>query len=132
MIKHQVQTLDDNCMSACLAMILGKPVDEVTKEYHQKYQNHEMTPMAYLAQNGVATEHYKHYFHEVVEDEVAVLTVPSFNGGQKLHAIIYDARTGEFFDPHPNKEYRYTHGVIKAFNIDFIVKHAPAIGVYRE
>ena len=55
MIKHVKQPTLNTCVSACLAMILNRPVEEVIAEFHDRYYNNwEITISEYLVQNNVA------------------------------------------------------------------------------
>ena len=44
LVKHVMQTLPNNCVSACLAMIMDIDIDIVTNEFHEDYSNNKITP----------------------------------------------------------------------------------------
>jgi hypothetical protein len=40
-LKHQQQPTHNSCMSACIAMISGQPVNEVVAQWHDKFHSKE-------------------------------------------------------------------------------------------
>lgn len=114
MIKHQTQTLPNNCVSACLAMITGLPVAEVTAAFHDPYHAHDMLPSQFLANFGIqATRHYAEEVAGLTSGCVHLVTVPSLNIQHGLHNIlvVYECDADDtdkvtVFDPNKSRDGR--------------------------
>lgn len=105
MIKHVKQPTLNTCVSACLAMILNKPVEDVIEEFHSRYYNNwEITISEYLTKNGV-----KHHCSEGGGRETLhmgglfLCTVPSLNIPGALHQIVIDMTDHKFIVHDPIK-----------------------------
>ena len=95
-IKHQKQPTRDTCTSACLAMILGTPVDEVVEEFHKDWTEGKTDPAHYLVKKGVKLQiHREPYDNTVLWGKVYLLTVPSLNVKARTHHVVVDMRGGE-------------------------------------
>ena len=102
MLQHQQQPTFNTCMSACIAMASGQPVDEVVERWHQNF--HDKTDWL-----DDALDYYKiPYFYgsqrraELLYGFIYFLTVPSLNIQGGLHQILVSltAERGiEVFDP---------------------------------
>ncbi|HHT1687825.1 TPA: hypothetical protein ACTYOT_006075 [Raoultella ornithinolytica] len=115
MLQHQQQPTFNTCMSACVAMVAGQPVDEVVQRWHQSF--HDRTDWL-----DDALDYYKiPYFYgsqrkaELLYGFIYFLTVPSLNIQGGLHQILMSltAERGiEVFDPvmgRPGAKY-YVYG----------------------
>ena len=105
MIKHVKQPTLNTCVSACLAMILNKPVEKVIEEFHSRYYNNwEITISEYLTKNGV-----QHHCSEGGGRETLhmgglfLCTVPSLNIPGALHQIVIDMTDHKFIVHDPIK-----------------------------
>lgn len=102
-LVHQKQPTGNTCMSACLAMILDRPVQNVIDEFHDSFESFEMTIGDALHLNGVpfiagrgANQNITIY-----HDYVYVLVAPSLTSPGILHQILLDTRDGKLvvYDP---------------------------------
>lgn len=105
MIKHISQTLENNCTSTCLAMILGEPVEKVTEEFHEKFmaEGEDWTEEYLSDVKGIA-------FCSPVSDRdikelragrlqpgfAYILTVASLNYTGGLHSIVVECLNNEW------------------------------------
>ena len=104
-IKHQQQPTWNSCMSACVAMILNKPVNEVIDEFHDDYRSEKIDTDEYLRLNGVDCEVLLSNA-KFEAGNIYVCSVPSLNKQAQTHAVIIDMRE-EFwciYDPNQGKE----------------------------
>lgn len=102
MIQHQTQPTFNTCMSTCVAMIAGQPVNEVVERWHQAF--HDKADWL-----DDALDYYKiPYFYgsqrkgALHEGFIYFLTVPSLNIQGGLHQILVSLtadRGIEVFDP---------------------------------
>lgn len=89
LIEHLQQTLPDNCVSTCLAMIVGKSVEDVTAEFHADYHADTMLPSQYLRQHGLVPKRcFTEEISKLEHNCVHVVTVPSLNVRGCLHNIL--------------------------------------------
>lgn len=104
-IKHVKQPTANSCVSACLAMLLNKPVQEVMAEFHDKYYNGwQITVYDYLVKNGVECIPYSGGGDErITSGNVYLATVASLNIPGSLHQIILDLSDGKFVIHDPIK-----------------------------
>lgn len=104
-ISHVTQSLPSSCVSACLAMALGLPQDQVISEFHDDYFSGKTTLGKYLTSKGidfVPLGFEEAFYPEDDEDEhVYFMTVPSLNIEGGLHEIIWYWWEGgnKIFDP---------------------------------
>lgn len=101
-LKHQQQPTFNTCMSACVAMISGQPVNDVVAQWHDKFHSKE----AWLDD---ALNHYSiPYFYghpkkaELLPGFIYFLTVPSLNivgGTHQILAAVKEGPVVEIFDP---------------------------------
>lgn len=107
LIKPQQQQ-DLNCVSTCLAMLTGKPVDVVTEEFHDNYMSGHRTVKQYLEKHGVTVEHMYTTDDSEKEGGLFLLSAPSLNIEAATHYIICDWRDVEsgcvIFDPNAGRE----------------------------
>lgn len=121
MIKHQQQPTFNTCMSACIAMVASRPVDEVVELWHEKLQSK-------AAGIDNALDYYNiPYFYghprsaTLWDGFIYFLTVPSLNIVGGLHeviAIFADGHENILFDPamgRPGSKY-YVFGEPKTDN----------------
>lgn len=100
-ITHQQQPSGDTCSSACIAMILNKPVVEVIEEFHDAYFENKISVAAYLARNDVNFREM--YISEDPDWKLYLAAVPSLNIIGGLHHILLDLRYGDCVVFDPNK-----------------------------
>ncbi|WPJ68551.1 hypothetical protein OMDBNIEC_00065 [Salmonella phage STP-SP5] len=102
-ITHIKQPTLNTCVSACLAMILDKPVEEVVAEFHDRYyDNWAITISEYLQKYNV-----RHICcvgggrETLIFGGLYLCTVPSLNIPGALHQIVIDMRDHKFmvYDP---------------------------------
>lgn len=111
-IKHVKQPTLNTCVSACLAMILDKPVEEVVAEFHDKYYDSwKTTTYDYLVYNGKRPVPYSGGGVERISTgNVYLATVASLNVPGALHQVVLDLSDSKFIvhDPMrgwPGKKY---------------------------
>lgn len=104
-IKHVKQPTANTCVSACLAMLTGKPVEHVMEEFHDDYYNGwKTTVYEYLVKNGVECIPYSGGGDERVSPgNVYLATVASLNVPGSLHQIVMDLSDGKFVIHDPIK-----------------------------
>lgn len=105
MIKHVKQPTLNTCVSACLAMILNKPVEKVIEEFHSRYYNNwEITISEYLTKNGVPHHCSEGGGRETLHmGGLFLCTVPSLNIPGALHQIVIDMTDHKFIVHDPIK-----------------------------
>ena len=90
LIRLQTQQENDTCVSACLGMLLGIDHQQIVKEFHDKYQNHETDAGEFLENAGLVPRY--HYTREnlcdLLVDRVYLLVVPSRNIEGGHHQIV--------------------------------------------
>lgn len=96
-IIHVTQTLPDNCTSACLAMITGKSIEEVTEEFHELYKAVQTDPFKYLRNLGYSItvpNTDRDYFADLSMEYsgVYLVTVPSLHKDGAAHHVVFDRR----------------------------------------
>jgi len=94
-IIHQKQPTHDTCVSTCIAMLLNVPVEEVVKDFHDRYMNHEINIDDYLLQNDLEVEPLLPSYWQAEFDNIYIASVPSLNKKASLHQIIIDTRNNE-------------------------------------
>lgn len=104
-VKHVKQPTLNTCVSACLAMILNKPVEEVVAEFHERYYNNwNITISEYLTKYKV-----KHHCVEGGGRETLsfgglfLCTVPSLHIPGALHQVVVDMTEHKFIVHDPLK-----------------------------
>lgn len=106
-LKLQQQPTGDTCVSACLAMILDLPVQQVIDEFHRDYCDDKITSAEYLQSKGVKVKIHPAITRKRSFKGLHLITVPSLNIEGALHQIIWDRRVGEdgpiIFDPNEGK-----------------------------
>ena len=87
-IVHRTQTLPDNCVSACLAMVLNMDIDEVTKTFHTKYEMGDMEIWQFLDDANISYQRCLADERSLLDDKVYLLGVPSLNLVAHSHMIV--------------------------------------------
>lgn len=138
-IDHRTQPTEDTCMSTCIAMVLGLKPQDVIDEFHESYKEGKLFAHEYLKNKGLeASPCYSHemiqnygtaVIGQLVKDDgyLAILAVPSLVSEGLLHAILFDGRNGDIFDPLKGRfDKVYGHGSneipIKGHVIDCLIK----------
>ncbi len=109
-IKLQKQVQPNGCMSACLAMLLGRPVSDVSAEFNTKYHGFEAEPVEYAQQHGL-TLHYPEpsaIMNVMFPGKVYIIAVPSLNTPGMLHTLLMDMRDVtniNLYDPANGQQY---------------------------
>lgn len=112
-VTFRKQTTEDNCTSACLAMILHKDVYAVYSEFHGPYFNDRITAAAYLMERGYQVREPRSSDRRIEFGNIYILCVPSLNMEAIFHSVVADTTgdTLEVFDPsmgwHGRKYYTY-------------------------
>ncbi len=109
-IKLQKQVQPNGCMSACLAMLLGRHVNDVSAEFNTKYHTLEVEPVAYAHAQGLTLEYPEQgpLSDILFPDFIYIAVVPSLNTPGMLHAIIVDVRDSnnvKVYDPATGQQY---------------------------
>lgn len=107
-ITHQQQPTSTSCVSACLAMLLDVPVQQVVDDFHDKYHAQEQLPHEYLAAKGLTTSPGKSTELALYPGKLYLVAAPSLNIEANMHEIIVDFRDKEncmvILDPNQGKE----------------------------
>jgi len=107
MIELQQQPHDDACISACLAMLMGRPVEEVVEEFHHSHFTGLLTITEYLHRNFITCSQMIAEPQTLLVGKAYLLAVPSLNYPGLNHCIILiiDDWNNEFiFDPNQGRE----------------------------
>ena len=103
-VELVTQTLPLNCVSACLAMILNKPIDVVTNEFHEGYINIEIDPHEYLDGQGIRYTRLLAGQRNLEPGKLYMLSTPSVNIMGGMHAILVQVtQDGRWFLWDPNE-----------------------------
>ena len=114
-IDHVMQTLDNNCVSASLAMVTGYNIDEVTEVFHEKYVSQKTNPWDYLDLTGIKYRRCMAAERVLKPNCVYIMVVPSINISRGNHSIVVQMdEAGDnwwVLDPNNGKEGRKVYGV---------------------
>lgn len=104
-INHQQQPTWNTCVSACIAMILNKPADEVVSEFHEDYYEEKLDADEYLQSKGVDCEVLLTNA-KLETGYIYLCSVPSLNLQARTHMIVLDMREEcwSLYDPNKGKE----------------------------
>lgn len=96
-MNHVRQPTPNTCLSACLAMILNKPVGVVIADFHSKYYDDfggdRLLPEDYLRQHNCMHLGPQGKTNQSLKDKgVYLLAVPSLNIKGGLHSILYEIK----------------------------------------
>jgi len=108
-IKLQNQIDDKTCTSACIAMILHRPVNEVIEDFHDKFMADEVRASAYLRSQRIRTRACLSEDRDLTWGFVYLLAVPSINKEAGLHSVVVDMRDEDnpkVFDPQEGRDGR--------------------------
>lgn len=108
-IKHQMQPCPVSCVATSIAMICGKPAQEVIDCYHAKYREHGMTLRQILEDLGVEyTAFYSVDNPSLCDEGVYLCTAPSINIEAGTHQILIEITDDNYFviDPVMGREGR--------------------------
>jgi len=112
-ILYRQQTLDNNCVSACIAMVLNTEVETVHSQFHQDYFNHVITPSEFLSANGCAVRTpTPELCSSLHVGHIYLLCVPALNVSGQFHCILLDTRDGTnpvVYDPANSSRRRYVY-----------------------
>ena len=97
-ITHQMQPCPYSCVSTCLAMIAGRPAQEVIEEMHQPYRAGELTLRQMLERLGIE---YTAFFSldcpPLADEGVYLCTSPSLNIEGGNHQILIEVTDEGYF-----------------------------------
>lgn len=113
LIQHQTQTLKDNCVSACLGMVLNIDVDKVTYDFHQGYHDGYKEPFEYLDSNGLAYRNCMSNERSMKPDHVYIVIVPSINITAGLHCMVIHMTSDSrwvVYDPNSGRKNTLSYG----------------------
>ena len=110
-LKHLQQVDNASCTSACLAMLLDKPVMSVMSDFHYDWCKQITDPLTYLKAHDVDVEVVPLYISNVANG-FYLATVPSLNGVGGLHHIIMEFEDGvcvNVLDPNYGRKDKYIY-----------------------
>lgn len=87
-IELQTQILPNSCMSACLAMILSIPQQDIIGSFHEKYIAAKMEPRSVLQAAGMPFRRMYADERKMLPGHTYLLSVPSLNIKDGWHCII--------------------------------------------
>ncbi|OKP16218.1 hypothetical protein [Serratia fonticola] len=102
MIEHQQQPTFNTCMSACIAMVVSRPVGEVVELWHEKLQSKAAGIDNALDYYGIPYFYGHPRSAALWNGFIYFLTVPSLNIVGGLHeviAILVEGQDPVLFDP---------------------------------
>ena len=107
-IVHQKQIDDKTCTSACIAMLTGRSIEEIIKDFHEDFLDDKIYASSYLQAQGFKVRTYPSEVKNLVYGFVYLLAVPSLNIPGGLHSIIADIREKDkdpvIYDPQEGRE----------------------------
>lgn len=105
-LVHQRQPDQKTCLSACMAMALGKPVEEVIDGFHEEYMERCCRASEYLSKQGMLCREVAMVDNILMKGCLYILCVPSLNHQGGFHIVLGDTRDGEFtvYDPQMGNE----------------------------
>lgn len=141
-ILQKYQPTANTCVSTCLGMISGLPVEIIIEEFHEAFHNFEIDEKSYMEKKGVILERTDNRTH-LEFGKVYLLVVPSLNSVGQFHMVVCDTRNREqgmeIFDPARKTSQRYVaHDAdpgetpILTWIINYEVVHSPAINVIKD
>lgn len=109
MIILQQQPTNNTCMCACLAMVLGLPVEQIVEEWHQRFFDVETTGDWFddaLDFYGVEYSYPKRGDNIVPWQSLTFAVVPSLNIQGTLHQILIHTSATDctIYDPNNGRE----------------------------
>lgn len=97
-ITHQMQPCPYSCVSTCMAMIVGRPAQEVIEEMHKPYRDGDLTMRQMLERLGVE---YTAFFSldcpPLADEGVYLCTSPSLNIEGGNHQILIEVTDDGYF-----------------------------------
>lgn len=140
-ITPRKQTLDNNCVSACIAMLLNQEVDEIHGKFHTDYFNHIVTPSEFLSAHGcLVRTPSPEMAGQLHVGHIYLLCVPALNVNGQFHCILLDTRVAHnpvVYDPANTSRRRYVYpGTLTdpvhefeliAWVVHAIIDYAPAL-----
>ena len=97
-INHQMQPCPYSCVSTCLAMIVGRPAQEIIEEMHKPYRDGDLTLRQILERLGVE---YTAFFSldcpPLADEGVYLCTSPSLNIEGGNHQILIEVTDENYF-----------------------------------
>ena len=109
-IEQQVQPTPITCVSTCMAMILGIPVESVINEFHKKYyEDIDITCTEYLQGKGLKVDRmYADSSPKYIDyNTIYGLIVPSLNIEGGTHMVLMEVDSlgnWSIYDPNYKKE----------------------------
>ena len=117
-IIHQQQPSKDTCLSACIAMAIGVPVDKVVDEFHEDLMNFRTTVPEYIHNNypEFKCDPLLSTHNEYHSDRIYFLLVPALVNKGLLHCVMFYSNGESMCVADPNKGrggqyYTYDHSV---------------------
>ena len=93
-IQHQTQPTGNTCVCTCIAMLTGKPAQEVIDKWHTRYYSSQEWLGDILEEEGVSfTYPVANEPHRLDPGKVYLLTVASLNIEGSFHQLIVDWRS---------------------------------------
>ena len=110
LIKHQTQPCKFSCVTTCLAMLLGEPVETLIPAFHQRYRTGQVTLRGMLEESCIPyTAFYSLDERSASEEGVYLCTVPSINIEGGNHQLLIEVTEDGYFviDPVMGRDARY-------------------------
>lgn len=97
-LVHQKQIGRMDCVATCVAMILGRPAAEVSREFNTHYHGNIITVPAYLSSQDFGINCIPHNsagLHTLVSGNLYLITAPSCVTLGMFHQLVVDCRAGD-------------------------------------
>lgn len=126
LIQRKIQTQPLNCVSACLAMLTDRNVDDVSDEFHKDYMDAKLNVHNYLDYHKIPYERLLSEQRGPQPDMIYIAAVPSLNLRAHMHQILIETnRSDQWWVHDPNngrdgKEF-YTASTIKAYVLEYAI-----------
>ncbi len=131
----RTQTLQNSCVSACIAMLADVDEQVVSSEFNEDYHMApELTMYKMLAKYGIEAVPSSSYGSTMYWGQCYLVSVPSLNDSGGTHQIIVDLRFGaealkSIYDPQEGNPGCYHYKdfqMMCSFNIDARILDCPA------
>lgn len=135
LLKHVVQPNKYTCVSACLSMILGEPVDKIVDEFHEDYYANRIDPYAFIRSRGLLCFPRLSIDRTIRKRTINLATVPSKGNPGGFHSIVvYVDADGLFhvLDPMASKGSFYTGDTVQGLIVDVEIYEVDLIAYRTE
>lgn len=108
-IQHQMQPCPVSCVTTCMAMIAGVPVNHLMGKFHTDYREGDLSVGDMLRSLNIEFEDFRSSDRvSIFDDGVYLVCAPSLNIQGGMHQLVIEMADGEWsvFDPNMGKEGR--------------------------